>query len=67
MIKGTVKENERGDRLKPENQDKITPPMVVQNTGHMLRTETGDNNTALSLVGVLMTCFGRINIINYIY
>ena len=30
--------------------------------------ETCDNITALSLVGVLMTCSGRINnIINYIY
>ena len=41
-------------------------PMAVQYTGHMIQTETHDKNTAL--VGVLVTCFGRMNnIINYIY
>ena len=44
------------------------PPMAVQYTGHVIQTETRDNNTALPLVGVLMTCSGRINnIIKYIY
>ena len=34
---------------------------VSQYTGHIIRTETCDNNTALPLVGVLVTCSGRIN------
>ena len=43
-------------------------PMAVQYTGHVIQTETHGNNTALSMVGVLVTCSGRINnIINYIY
>ena len=44
------------------------PPMAVQYSGHGIQTETHDNNTALPMVGVLVTCFGCINdIINYIY
>ena len=44
------------------------PPIAVQYTGHVIQTETRDNNTALPLVGVLVTWSGRINnIINYIY
>ena len=43
-------------------------PMAVQYNGHVIQKETRDNNTALSLVGVLVTWSGRIsNIINYIY
>ena len=34
---------------------------VSQYTGHIIQTETCDNNTALPLVGVLVTCSGRIN------
>ena len=30
------------------------PPMTVQYTGHMIQTETRDNDTALPLVGVLV-------------
>ena len=42
--------------------------MTVQYTGHVIQTEARDNNTALPLVGVLVTWSGRINdIINYIY
>ena len=41
--------------------------MSVQYTGHVIQTETCDNNNALPLVGVLVTCSGPINnIINYI-
>ena len=40
--------------------------MVVQYTGHMIQTETCDNNTALQLVGVLVTCSGRIIILSII-
>ena len=38
--------------------DKINriPPMVVQYTGHVIQTETCDNNTLLLLVGVLVMC-----------
>ena len=44
------------------------PPMAVQFDVHGIQTETHDNNTALPMVGVLVTCFGCINdIINYIY
>ena len=44
------------------------PPMAVQYTGHVIQTETCDNNTALPLDGVLVTWSGSINnIINYIY
>ena len=44
------------------------PPMAVQDTGHVIQTETRDNNTARPLLEVLVTCSGRINnIINYIY
>ena len=39
---------------------------VVHCTGHMIRTETRDNNTALQLVKVLVTWYRHINnIINY--
>ena len=41
------------------------PPMAAQYTGHVLQTESRDNDTALSLVGVLVTWYRRI--INYIY
>ena len=34
---------------------------VSQYTGHIIQTETCDNNTALPLVGVLVTCSGRID------
>ena len=33
------------------------PPMAVQYTGHLIQTETRDNNTALLLVGVLVKLF----------
>ena len=33
----------------------------VQYTDHVIQTETSDNNTAMPLVGVLVTCSGRIN------
>ena len=37
-------------------------------SGHVIQTETRENNTALQLVRVLVSCSGRINnIINYIY
>ena len=41
------------------------PPMAVQYTFHVIQTETRGINTALPLVGVLETCSGRINNINY--
>ena len=42
-------------------------PSNGSTTGHVIQTETRDNNTALPLVGVLVTWPGRINnIINYI-
>ena len=42
--------------------------MAVQYTGHVIQTETRDNNNAMPLVEVLVTCFGRINnITNFIY
>ena len=34
--------------------------MDMQYTGYVMRMRTRDNNTALPLVGVLVTCFGRI-------
>ena len=34
---------------------------VSQYTGHIIQTETCDNNAALPLVGVLVTCSGRID------
>ena len=37
------------------------PPIAVQYIGHVIQTETSDNNAALPLVGVLVTCSGRIN------
>jgi len=33
------------------------PSMAVQYNGHVIQTETCDNNTALPLVGILVTCF----------
>ena len=42
--------------------------LAVQYTGLVIQTKTCDNNTALPLVVVLVTCSARINnIINYIY
>ena len=38
--------------------------MAEQYTGHVIQTETHNNNTALSLVGVLVTCCGRIIILS---
>ena len=35
--------------------------MAVQYTGHVIQMETCDNNTALPLVGVLVTCSLRTN------
>ena len=35
------------------------PPMSVQYTGHVLQTEKRDNNTALPLVGVMVTSMFR--------
>ena len=42
------------------------PAMAVQYTGHEKQTESRDNDTALSLVGVLVTSYRRLNT-NYIY
>ena len=39
-----------------ESRDQNSPLMAVQYTGHAKQTETCDNNTALLLVGVLVTC-----------
>ena len=39
--------------------------MAVQYTGHVKQTR--DNNTELPLVGVLVTCSGRINNIRQIH
>ena len=42
--------------------------MTVQYAGHIIQTEARDNITALPLVGVLVTWYGRINdIINKNY
>ena len=44
------------------------PPMAVQCTGHVIQTETCDNNAVLPLVGVLVMWYGSIDkLINYIY
>ena len=44
------------------------PPMALQYTGHVIQTEKCDNNTALPLVGALVTWYERNNfIVNYIY
>ena len=39
------------------------PPIAVQYTGHVIITETRDNNTALPLEGVLVTWYGSISYI----
>ena len=43
-------------------------PMAVQYTGHMIQKVIRDINSALPLVGVLVTCSRRINdIVNNIF